>query len=196
LSDNNARSAAFGASSVLNVPGKTVSVKTGTTNNLRDNWTIGYTPNLLVATWVGNNDNTPMSYVASGITGASPIWQKIMKYALQGVKTPGIPIPDGIEGASVCSDSGVVPAADNPCPTRYEYFLKGTVPTESGLTKKDLAINRTTHHPPNNDSEAGDVETQNHTVAADPFIKDYCIDCQPYPEGYQEPAITIPYNEN
>lgn len=196
LSDNNARSAAFGASSVLVVPGKTVSVKTGTTNNLRDNWTIGYTKNLLVATWVGNNDNTPMSYVASGVTGASPIWQKIMRYALRGVNTPGIPIPDGIEGASVCSDSGTLPAADNPCPTRYEYFLKGTVPTESGLTKKDLAINRTTHHPPNNDTEAGDVTTENHTVASDPFIKDYCIDCQPYPDGYQEPAITIPYNEN
>jgi 1A family penicillin-binding protein len=196
LSDNNARSAAFGTSSVLNVPGKTVSVKTGTTNNLRDNWTIGYTKNLLVATWVGNNDNTPMSYVASGITGASPIWQKIMRYALKGINIPGIPIPDGIEGASVCSDSGTAPAADNPCPTRYEYFIKGTIPTESGLTKKDLAINRTTHHPPNNDTEAGDVTTENHTVAADPFIKNYCVDCQPYPDGYQEPAITIPYNEN
>jgi 1A family penicillin-binding protein len=196
LSDNNARSAAFGTSSVLNVPGKTVSVKTGTTNNLRDNWTIGYTKNLLVATWVGNNDNTPMSYVASGITGASPIWQKIMRYALKGINIPGIPIPDGMEGASVCSDSGTAPAADNPCPTRYEYFIKGTIPTESGLTKKDLAINRTTHHPPNNDTEAGDVTTENHTVAADPFIKNYCVDCQPYPDGYQEPAITIPYNEN
>ena len=196
LSDNNARSMEFGTNSVLNVPGKIVSVKTGTTNNLRDNWTIGYTPHLLVATWVGNNDNTPMSYVASGITGASPIWQKIMRYALQGVKTPGIPIPDGIEGASVCSDSGTLPAADNPCPTRYEYFLKGTVPTDSGLSKKDLVVNRTTHHPPNNDAEAGDVVTENHTVASDPFIKDYCVDCQPYPDGYQEPAITIPYNEN
>ena len=192
LSDNNARSAEFGTNSVLNIPGKTVSVKTGTTNNLRDNWTIGYTPNLLVATWVGNNDNSPMSYVASGITGASPIWQKIMKYALRNTQTPGLVKPDDIEGASVCSDSGVLPTADNPCPTRYEYFLPGTVPTENPLSKKDLSINRTTHHPPNNDAESGDVETQNHTVAADPFIKDYCIDCGPYPDGYQEPATVIP----
>ena len=87
LSDNNARSGAFGANSVLNVPGKTVSVKTGTTNNLRDNWTIGYTPTRLVATWVGNNDNSPMSYVASGVTGASH-WQN-HEYALQGVKPKG-----------------------------------------------------------------------------------------------------------
>jgi membrane peptidoglycan carboxypeptidase len=192
LSDNNARSAAFGTNSVLNVPGKTVSVKTGTTNNLRDNWTIGYTPNLLVATWVGNNDNSPMSYVASGVTGASPIWQKIMKYALKDVKTPALERPESIVGASVCSDSGTLPTAEGACSTRYEYFLEGTVPTDSGLSKKDLVINRTTHHPPNNDGEAGDIETQNHTVASDPFVKDYCIDCGPYPEGYQEPYITIP----
>ncbi|MBP9670351.1 penicillin-binding protein [Candidatus Woesebacteria bacterium] len=191
LSDNNARSASFGTSSVLNVPGKTVSVKTGTTNNLRDNWTIGYTPNLLVATWVGNNDNSPMSYVASGVTGASPIWQKIMRYALRDVKTPGIEKPEGIEGASVCSNSGVLPSADTPCENRYEYFIEGTVPTENMITKRELFVNKTTHHPPNNESEFGDVEPRVQTVASDPFIKDYCIDCEPYPEGYQEPAITI-----
>jgi 1A family penicillin-binding protein len=191
LSDNNARAGAFGTSSVLNVPGKTVSVKTGTTNNLRDNWTIGYTPTLLVATWVGNNDNSPMSYVASGVTGASPIWQKIMRYALRDVKTAGIEKPEGIEGASVCSDSGTLPSAETPCETRYEYFIEGTVPTNSTITKRELFVNRTTHHPPNNESEYGDVEPRMQTVASDPFVKDYCIDCQPYPEGYQEPAITI-----
>jgi 1A family penicillin-binding protein len=191
LSDNNSRSAAFGTSSVLNVPGKTVSVKTGTTNNLRDNWTIGYTPNLLVATWVGNNDSSPMSYVASGVTGASPIWQKIMRYALRDVKTPGLEKPEGIEGASVCSNSGTLPSADAPCETRYEYFIEGTVPTQNMITKRELFVNKTTHHPPNNESEFGDVEPREQTVASDPFVKDYCIDCQPYPEGYQEPAITI-----
>ncbi len=192
LSDNNARSSAFGTNSVLNVPGKTVSVKTGTTNNLRDNWTIGYTPNLLIATWVGNNDSSPMSYVASGVTGASPIWQKIMKYALRDVKTPGLEKPDGIEGASVCSNSGTLPNPDSPCETRYEYFIKGTVPTQSGISKRELFVNKTTHHPPNNESEFTDVEPREQTVASDPFIKDYCIDCEPYPEGYQEPPITIP----
>jgi len=192
LSDNNARSAAFGTNSVLNVPGKTVSVKTGTTNNLRDNWTIGYTPNLLVATWVGNNDSSPMSYVASGVTGASPIWQKIMKYSLRDVKTPGLERPEGIEGASVCSNSGTLPSADNPCETRYEYFIKDTVPTQSGISKRELFVNKTTHHPPNNEGEFADVEPRVQTVASDPFIKDYCIDCEPYPEGYSEPQITLP----
>ncbi|MEI8232288.1 MAG: transglycosylase domain-containing protein [bacterium] len=192
LSDNNARSSAFGTNSVLNVPGKTVSVKTGTTNNLRDNWTIGYTPTLLVATWVGNNDNSPMSYVASGVTGASPIWQKIMKYALKDVKTPGLVKPEGIEGASVCSNSGTLPTPESPCETRYEYFIKDTIPTVSTITKRELFVNKITHHPPNNEAEFADVEPREQTVAADPFIKDYCIDCEPYPEGYSEPPINIP----
>lgn len=193
LSDNNARAGAFGTSSVLNVPGKTVAVKTGTTNNLRDNWTIGYTNDLLIATWVGNNDNTPMSYVASGVTGASPIWQKLMRYSLAGVKTPGFERPeDEVEGASVCSDSGTLPT-EVPCETRYEYFLKGTVPTVSTLTQKELFVNRTTHHPPHNESEFGDVEPRTHLLATDPFIRDYCITCEPYPEGYKEPFIDVPY---
>lgn len=194
LSDNNARSAAFGTSSVLNVPGKTVSVKTGTTNNLRDNWTIGYTPTLLVATWVGNNDNSPMSYVASGVTGASPIWQKIMRYALKDVKTPGLEKPESIVGASICSNSGTLPTPDLPCETRYEYFLPDTIPSVSTLSKKELFVNRTTHHPPQNESEFADVETKTQTVASDPFVKDYCIDCEPYPEGYKETPIDIPYS--
>lgn len=78
LSDNNARSPIFGLNSKLKIEGKTVAVKTGTTNNLKDNWCIGWTPSYLVAAWVGNNDGTPMSWVASGISGATPIWNRIM----------------------------------------------------------------------------------------------------------------------
>lgn len=202
LSDNNARAGAFGGSSVLSVPGHTVSVKTGTTNNLRDNWTIGYTPNLLVVTWVGNNDNSPMSYVASGVTGASPIWQRIMRYALKNTKTEGLKIPEGIEGSSVCSNSGTLPQIASEdgttlaCETRYEYFIKGTVPTQSGLTERELFINKTTNHPPNNEDEFGDLESRLQIVASDPFVKDYCINCGPYPEGYLEPVVTISTHEN
>lgn len=82
LSDNQARSSAFGANSVLNIKGYKVAVKTGTSNSLKDNWTIGYNKNFLVATWVGNNDSMPMSQIASGITGASPIWSKIFSSLL------------------------------------------------------------------------------------------------------------------
>jgi 1A family penicillin-binding protein len=78
LSDDKARSPIFGLNSKLKIEGKTVAVKTGTTNNLKDNWCIGWTPNYLVAIWVGNNDGAPMSWVASGVSGATPIWNRIM----------------------------------------------------------------------------------------------------------------------
>jgi 1A family penicillin-binding protein len=78
LSDNQARSPIFGLNSKLKIDGKTVAVKTGTTNNLKDNWCIGWTPSYLVAAWVGNNDGSPMSWVASGVSGATPIWNNIM----------------------------------------------------------------------------------------------------------------------
>ena len=82
LSNNNARTPAFGTNSYLNIKKAKVAVKTGTSNDLRDNWTIGYTPNFLVGVWVGNNNNSPMSKVASGVTGASPIWHKTINYLL------------------------------------------------------------------------------------------------------------------
>ena len=88
LSDNTARSIAFGRNSSLEIPGYKVSVKTGTTDEKKDNWTIGYTPEFLVTVWVGNNDNTPMNpYLTSGITGAAPIWNKIMALLLKKYST-------------------------------------------------------------------------------------------------------------
>ncbi len=84
LSDNYARIWAFGSNSFLEIPGYKVAVKTGTTNDKRDNWTIGYTPEFLVVVWVGNNDNSPMNpYLTSGITGAAPIWNRVMSYLLK-----------------------------------------------------------------------------------------------------------------
>jgi len=75
LSDNDSRLITFGANSFLRIPGHTVAVKTGTTDDLRDNWAIGWTPGVITGVWVGNNDNTPMKKVASGISGATPIWR-------------------------------------------------------------------------------------------------------------------------
>ncbi|PIV08365.1 penicillin-binding protein [Candidatus Roizmanbacteria bacterium CG03_land_8_20_14_0_80_39_12] len=83
LSDNFARRWEFGTRSALEIPGYKVAVKTGTTDMKKDNWTIGYTPDFVVTVWVGNNDNTPMDqYLASGITGAAPIWNRMMSYLL------------------------------------------------------------------------------------------------------------------
>ncbi len=117
LSDNSARAPTFGISSQLYIPSRQVAVKTGTTNNLRDNWTIGFTPNLLVAVWVGNNDNTPMSYVASGVTGASPIWRKIMDTQLPKFPNLAFTPPTGLEKSTVGCGHG-----------HTEYFLPGTTP--------------------------------------------------------------------
>lgn len=113
LADNSARSIEFGTNSPLNIQGHTVSVKTGTTDNKRDNWTIGFTPNYLVAVWVGNNDNTPMSQsLASGITGAAPIWNKIMSGLLANTSNVALNLPDDVVSKN--------------CFGRSEYFVKGT----------------------------------------------------------------------
>ncbi len=127
LSDNTARSPAFGTQSVLTIPGQEVSVKTGTTNGLRDNWTIGYTSNHVVAVWVGNNDNSQMSRVTSGIIGASPIWAKIMKLFLPQATAHTFPVPDGLVKATLCSGSKLLSCGG--CASSYtEYFLPGTEP--------------------------------------------------------------------
>lgn len=134
LLDNNARSDAFGASSAINIPG--VAVKTGTTDEKRDNWTIGYTPAVVAGVWVGNNDNSPMNpSIASGVTGASPIWRRIMLEALKVKKLEEFKVPEGVVAVQVDSVGGGMPSGDRA--TRSEYFVKGTEPTsESQILKK------------------------------------------------------------
>ncbi|HEX8931973.1 MAG TPA: transglycosylase domain-containing protein, partial [Patescibacteria group bacterium] len=103
LADNKARLTEFGPSSELVIPKQHVSVKTGTTNDFKDNWTVGYTPSYLTVVWVGNNDRTPMSGIASGITGAAPIWNGLMTHLLQD-KKPEIPQkPPDVIGQYVCT---------------------------------------------------------------------------------------------
>jgi len=129
LSDRNARAPAFGTNSILNIPAHQVAVKTGTTNSLRDNWTIGYTEDLLLAAWVGNNDNTPMSNIASGITGASPIWSNTMKKLLKSSPDIAFVPPANLVPVKLCPKDGK-PYCDNQCslPPKIEYFVKGTEP--------------------------------------------------------------------
>jgi penicillin-binding protein 1C len=191
LHDNNARSAAFGTSSLLNVAGHPeVSVKTGTTNNLRDNWTIGYTAHALVVTWVGNNDNTPMSGAASGVSGASPIWNKIMKEVLDkagdGYYDPEDdghvwPMqPDGIIGANVCVTTGNLPSGteeDPGCPTRFEYFLKDAVGANIEAGNKDVHIDKTTSQLAHPELPPELIETQNRPFLLDPLGTLVCLDC-------------------
>lgn len=125
LSDNQARLLAFGANSLLNITNKTVSVKTGTSDNKRDNWTIGYTKDFVVTVWVGNNDNSPMNpKLTSGVTGASPIWRKIMDLILKDFPYDEIRRPEGIVTLK--------------CNTQNEFFIEGTI-TKNPCKKKLIA---------------------------------------------------------
>ncbi|MBI3887860.1 PBP1A family penicillin-binding protein [Candidatus Microgenomates bacterium] len=128
LADNNARTPAFGPRSALVVPNHTVSVKTGTTQEKRDNWTIGYTPSYIVAVWVGNNNNAPMSMaLESGNTGAAAIWNPIMQSILSDKPDEGLVKPENVISVQVCGLNGLLPCAN--CPfVRTEYFVKGTEP--------------------------------------------------------------------
>ncbi len=142
LSDDFARSPAFGLGSLLNIPGHQVAVKTGTTNEKRDNWTIGYTNQYLVATWVGNNNNTPMNAVASGITGATPIWNMVMSSILVTQDFPSrfIP-PSDLVAIPICATNGLLPCSS--CPNiKTEYFLPGTEPMTACIDPKKEEVKK------------------------------------------------------
>ena len=190
LLDNNARLSAFGERSLLNVRGHPeVSVKTGTTNDLRDNWTIGYTAQALAVTWVGNNDNTPMARAVSGVSGASPIWNSIIKKVLDKAEKGSYSEsdgghswprqPEGVVGAKICADSGNLPSDEaNPgCPLRFEYFLKDKVGAEVDAGRRDVQIDKTTQGLASNITAPENIEVQNKQVLTDPLGTTYCFDC-------------------
>lgn len=136
LSDNEARSFTFGrhSSLFLSFP---VAAKTGTTNDIRDNWTMGYNPDLVTGVWVGNADYTPMVNT-SGSQGAGPIWGQFMEFAVpyltNGAPTP-FSRPQGIVDKIVCRISGTEPS--NACNSEYtEIFAADQLPLPPG---KDLA---------------------------------------------------------
>lgn len=140
LLDNNARLITFGVNSYLNVAGHTIAVKTGTTDDKRDNWTIGWTPSVLVATWVGNNDNSPMGNVASGVTGAAPIWRRIILEALRGKSAEDFVKPDNVVAMTIDALGGGLPVDGQP--TRSEYFIKGTEPQGPSQIYKSIKISK------------------------------------------------------
>lgn len=151
LSDNMARASTFGEGSPLQLS-RPAAAKTGTTTDWRDNWTMGYTPDLVVGVWAGNADNQPMRHV-SGVTGAAPIWHDIMEELLKGRPAHPFTRPDGLVRVTVCADSGLLPSMPaageavaslvpqhgapatevrrlTPCPrTIDEFFIEGTEPT-------------------------------------------------------------------
>ena len=141
LSDDLARIPSFGEASVLQLT-RPAAVKTGTTTDYRDNWTVGYTPELVAGVWTGNADNEPMLEV-SGISGAAPIWHDFMELALKGQPVQDFRRPEGLVEVEVCALSGLLPGPD--CPHRVEeLFVQGTEPTESCAMHQRMAIDRAT----------------------------------------------------
>ncbi len=165
LSDNEARSWMFGRNSLLNLPFP-AAAKTGTTNDFRDNWTMGYTPDLVTGVWVGNADYTPMVNT-TGLSGAAPIWSAFMQYAVPIVSgnnpTPFVP-PTGIMDRIICIISGTEPsqwckggqrneqfASDQPpLPKSKDLLYETEIDTWTGLiagdackdfSKKELVMN-------------------------------------------------------
>lgn len=177
LLDNNARIAMFGDNSLLKISNHAVSVKTGTTDDKRDNWTIGYTPSYLTVVWVGNNDNKPMNQqLASGITGAAPIWNKIMTYTLKDMPDEWPKQPENVIGMEICAFSGFLKGNSN-CSPRYEYFIKGTEPkiTEDSIKQKAL-IDKTTNKLAK-PGQTENVEEREVLILEDPYEKKFCASC-------------------
>lgn len=146
LADNGARSPAMGDNSPLYTPGLPTSVKTGTTNDFKDNWTVGFTRNIAVGVWTGNTDNTPMQSV-SGLQGAAPIWHDIITgiYSNQSMLSGlGSLLPDdahlqppgGVNRRQICniSRTALRDPATNCAPGYAEWFLDtpAAVPDNSG----------------------------------------------------------------
>lgn len=166
LSDNDARIPLFGEDSDLRLE-RAAAAKTGTTDNSKDNWTIGYTPNLLVGVWVGNSDGRPMKKT-SGLTGAGPIWHSFMTEALQSLPEEEFKRPPGLVQVEVCRATGMVAtphcaeteeqvALETLCKlvsgyqnvadcggTYLEYFIAGTEPTEKDTFFVPIEIHRET----------------------------------------------------
>ncbi|RMF82945.1 MAG: hypothetical protein D6737_00095 [Chloroflexi bacterium] len=136
LSDNDARSAAMGPNSALHTPGIISSVKTGTTNDVKDNWTVGYTRNVAIGVWVGNSDGTPMVN-SSGLTGAAPIWNTVLttiynnqsllgRFAVDGVlQNDQLQPPGGVSLRRICDVRTLRDPATGCNSTISEWFLDG-----------------------------------------------------------------------
>jgi membrane peptidoglycan carboxypeptidase len=126
LSDNKARAEEFG--NVLNIS-RTAAVKTGTTEDFKDALTLGYTPQIAVGVWVGNNYNTPMDTIA-GSLGAAPIWKALMEKFLAGTPVEAFKQPDGVQKLYVCRSNGYLVRNNYATSSAMaEYFLDGTGPT-------------------------------------------------------------------
>ena len=143
LSDRQARIPALGTPNSLEMDNnRPAAAKTGTTNNFTDNWTVGYTPQLVVGVWQGNKDGDDFMINTSGERGASYIWHAVMEYAHRELPIVSFANPGGFVQVAVCDISGLKPHAN--CPTRSEMMIPGTEPTQVDTLYQKYPINRET----------------------------------------------------
>lgn len=180
MQDNNARTLAFGPRSDLVIPNQIVSAKTGTTNDLKDNWTVAFTPEFLTITWVGNNDGTPMnSRIVSGVTGASPIMNDIMSYILTDREPTWQEKPPDVKSAKVCAH-GMPPdvEAQDPCSVREtELYWELSHPSESSIETQEFWVRPETGRPPAEGESTDGLVLQEKTIITDPVTDNYCSNC-------------------
>lgn len=179
LQDNQARAMVFGTNSQLVIPGHVVSAKTGTTNDMKDNWTIGYTPKYLVATWVGNNDGSSMGWMVSGIMGAAPMFNRSMTQVLESKETIWPDRPDDIALGAVCA-SGMPPEfSDTSCEVRgQDLYWKESVPSRSSFVKENVWIDPNTGQPPPYGEQVDGLVIEERTLLRDPVTARSCFDCE------------------
>jgi 1A family penicillin-binding protein len=139
LADNNARIETFGVNSPLRLS-RPASVKTGSTDDYRDSWTLGYTPSLLAGVWVGNSDGHPMRFVL-GSSGAGLIWRDFMEKVLEGTPAEPYQPPEGLTRASVCTANGYL-ATPGGCATTTDWFLAERPPRAANAPKLRVAIDK------------------------------------------------------
>lgn len=178
MQDNTARQQAFGPRSALVIPNQVVSAKTGTTNDLKDNWTVGFTPEYLVISWVGNNDGSKMNgRVVSGVTGAAPIFNDIMSFVLQGKEPLWQEKPPDVVSRGVCV-SGFPPQEGDNCSQRgNELYWEKSKPSASEITTTNVWIDPTTGLPPKFGEQVDGLVLENRTIITDPLTRQYCQDC-------------------
>jgi membrane carboxypeptidase/penicillin-binding protein PbpC len=144
LNDPQSRAPAFGYPSVLDLDGgRPAAVKTGTTNDNKDNWTMGFTPDYTVGVWVGNTDNSPMNRNVTGLTGAAPIWHDVMEFLHRDRPLRDFQRPEGLVEKTVCAIDGLAP--NGVCPSVVELFLPGTEPSEQSTLVQKFPINKETN---------------------------------------------------
>jgi 1A family penicillin-binding protein len=158
LSDNNARSYMFGSHSALYFSDRPVAAKTGTTQQNRDAWTMGYTPSIATGVWVGNDDNTPMTAGGAGAMAAAPIWHQYMEKVLSGTPVEQFNRPDNVKDVTIDRYSNKLP---NGGETTTDIFTPWQIPTEKAQNIGAIRLDKYTGKRATDDCPDQFTETKN-----------------------------------